>query len=240
MDPLLFPSSRRENWGPGCHHHMGREELPIEIGQMRFGRPANSATNFLRTEGDYSSVLSPLLKVTKFLRRLFLASKNHPTHKRVDVNWTQLFYLMPIPLQNLHWYVQLGCPTFIYRRSTLFWVFVTTVIKNDFIFLLLLVCRWRNKVVKILQYDFDPRWFEWAKKQPMCGGNLTAPIKSVHYKGHGSLPLVSLHTRASHTSLPYIRLYFPQVMVSSWRIKLRENPFQSSFSHWTLNVAIIP
>ena len=34
------------------------------------------------------------------------------------------------------------------------------------------------------------------------------------------------HSRAPHNSMPYIRYYFPQAMVSSKRIKVRENPFQ--------------
>jgi hypothetical protein len=38
---------------------------------------------------------------------------------------------------------------------------------------------------------------------------------------------LSPHLRAPHNNMPYIRHYFPpQVMVSSRRIKLKENPFQ--------------
>ena len=52
---------------------------------------------------------------------------------------------------------------------------------------------------------------------------------------------ISLHTwlRAPHNSMPYIRHYFPQVMMSS-RIKIRENPSQKILLIPTLNKAIIP
>ena len=37
---------------------------------------------------------------------------------------------------------------------------------------------------------------------------------------------LSPHLRALHNSMPYIRHYIPQNLVSCKRIKLRENPFQ--------------
>ena len=37
---------------------------------------------------------------------------------------------------------------------------------------------------------------------------------------------LSIHLRAPHNIMPYVRHYFPQVMVSSRRFKLRDNPFQ--------------
>ena len=37
---------------------------------------------------------------------------------------------------------------------------------------------------------------------------------------------LSPHLRAPHYSIRYIRHYFPQVSSSSWKIKLRKNPFQ--------------
>ena len=36
---------------------------------------------------------------------------------------------------------------------------------------------------------------------------------------------LSPHSRATHNSIPYIKHYFPHLLVSSTRIKLRENPF---------------
>ena len=40
---------------------------------------------------------------------------------------------------------------------------------------------------------------------------------------------LSPRLRAPHNSMPYIRRYFPQVVVSGRRIKLRENPFHKLF-----------
>jgi hypothetical protein len=80
---------------------------------------------------------------------------------------------------------------------------------------------------------------------PICLLLLSSSISHVHYilwqNRHSNVqvkswnpPLVSYalgihlypNLRAPHNSLPYIRHYFPQVMVSSTRIELKNNPFQ--------------
>lgn len=65
-------------------------------------------------------------------------------HKRATICYT-LSPKDPAWIE-LHQHVQLGCPTLIYRHSTLCWIFITTTTTKKFL-LLWLLYTWINKVI---------------------------------------------------------------------------------------------
>lgn len=70
-------------------------------------------------------------------------------------------------------YMQIGRPTLMYRRSTLFWKFIITVYKTVFLI-------WIDRQsYKNLRSCFDLKYLAWVKRQLIHKGNVIAHIRCV-------------------------------------------------------------